>query len=620
MAITKVIDPIPEAPQRGVDTQEQFDQKADAFLKRLETLDDDLNEWKDQCNATAQEVNVNAQVASEAREVCEAIGTSNGYKGEWDSGTTYSQGDVVSYSGYLWLSKQDNNLGNIPQSDSTWWFLIQGSEAIYVVGDVDTDVSVGDPVYFDVESGIWKKAEIYSTQAIYDGLGRIVFSGKAKGLTGLVGGQLYYNSNGSLQKVTASKEADIVGTAIDESTLLVNIIVNNPRDKLVEFGKVVSVNDVVFYGIKNGGLCRAIVSVGTSACAGYALVSEDGYLASVRHISEDTSGFDFTDVSFLGSSVVCVGGDKITKSNFSSYYQYSFTNQGNTFFKCVLPNPTNDRLFVAGTIYDSAAGSYYPTIIKLYTGLGYEANIRIEDGAASDDCAYYAFGFNSLGELVAVGYTNGAIIVSKFHEDLSQIAHAKITGFNSFKGMSNKVLFDSNDNIIFAITDYTVRPGDTTNTSNLLIFKISSDLSTLQMGEYFYSSGTYLTLDIAIDQSDNLYILDSGSRLVTIDSSGNIIDSDEFYVGFNLKSIDFVGENLCLVGNKIVIKHKDNDGLLLSTINGYLWDDASFNNFSFSGTFSLYSPTIGVWEYNSLTTTTLEWHDVVFEVEEDYWE
>ena len=57
MAITKVIDPIPEAPQRGVDTQEQFDQKADAFLKRLETLDDDLNEWKDQCNQTQTEIN-----------------------------------------------------------------------------------------------------------------------------------------------------------------------------------------------------------------------------------------------------------------------------------------------------------------------------------------------------------------------------------------------------------------------------------------------------------------------------------------------------------------------------------------------------------------------------------
>ena len=127
MAITKVIDPIPEAPQRGVDTQEQFDQKADAFLKRLETLDDDLNEWKDQCNATAQEVNENAQVASEAREVCEAIGASNGYKGEWDSGTTYAQGDVVSYSGHLWLSKQDNNLGNIPSfGSSTYWMPIIG--------------------------------------------------------------------------------------------------------------------------------------------------------------------------------------------------------------------------------------------------------------------------------------------------------------------------------------------------------------------------------------------------------------------------------------------------------------------------------------------------------------
>lgn len=39
----------------------------------------------------------------------------------WDSTNTYKIYDVVSYNNYTWVSKQDNNLNNAPQTTTNFW-------------------------------------------------------------------------------------------------------------------------------------------------------------------------------------------------------------------------------------------------------------------------------------------------------------------------------------------------------------------------------------------------------------------------------------------------------------------------------------------------------------------
>lgn len=118
MAITKKIDPIPTAPSRS--DPENFDERADTFLKRLETLDDDLNEWASQANSTAAQVNSTQNYVAGVSAICSKLEYSNGYKGNWSSGTTYSKGDVVWYNNLLWISNYNSNSGHTPGADSYW--------------------------------------------------------------------------------------------------------------------------------------------------------------------------------------------------------------------------------------------------------------------------------------------------------------------------------------------------------------------------------------------------------------------------------------------------------------------------------------------------------------------
>jgi hypothetical protein len=45
------------------------------------------------------------------------------FEGVWSSGTTYQPGDTVSYGGYEYVSNTQNNVGNVPSTDSTDWSL-----------------------------------------------------------------------------------------------------------------------------------------------------------------------------------------------------------------------------------------------------------------------------------------------------------------------------------------------------------------------------------------------------------------------------------------------------------------------------------------------------------------
>ena len=164
MAITKVIPPIPPAPRRS--NPVDFDAKAEAFLTRLETLDEDLNEWASQVNTTQSQINstissaVNNAVYAATSKVNQmkeevldakdqveiyhsdvvnlkaqingyyynvrdwynriiAIAQSLSFKGEWVDGTVANIGDVYGYAGALWISLIDNNTA-APAVDAGW--------------------------------------------------------------------------------------------------------------------------------------------------------------------------------------------------------------------------------------------------------------------------------------------------------------------------------------------------------------------------------------------------------------------------------------------------------------------------------------------------------------------
>ena len=96
MAITKVIADIPPAPKRS--DPANFDERADAFLGRIETLDDDLNEWATQCNQTQQEINQARDDAYNYKE--------QAYKWAQENEDTQVDDSVhTGYSAYHWAQK-----------------------------------------------------------------------------------------------------------------------------------------------------------------------------------------------------------------------------------------------------------------------------------------------------------------------------------------------------------------------------------------------------------------------------------------------------------------------------------------------------------------------------------
>ncbi len=52
---------------------------------------------------------------------CEGVTITGCLVGGWNVGTTYSDGDSVGYEGKTYKSLQDNNTGETPSSEPTWW-------------------------------------------------------------------------------------------------------------------------------------------------------------------------------------------------------------------------------------------------------------------------------------------------------------------------------------------------------------------------------------------------------------------------------------------------------------------------------------------------------------------
>jgi len=69
--------------------------------------------------------------AEKARKYFQYGGLGN-FKGVWDSTTTYSFGDYVFYKDAFWVSMTDNNTGNEPNDNSTYWKQTS-DEAIWLV-------------------------------------------------------------------------------------------------------------------------------------------------------------------------------------------------------------------------------------------------------------------------------------------------------------------------------------------------------------------------------------------------------------------------------------------------------------------------------------------------------
>ena len=96
MAITYTIPDIPEAPSRS--DPQNFDERADAFLSRIETLDEDLNTWASQCNQTQTEINQARDDAYTYKDYA--------YKWATESEDTQVSDDVnTGYSAYHWAKK-----------------------------------------------------------------------------------------------------------------------------------------------------------------------------------------------------------------------------------------------------------------------------------------------------------------------------------------------------------------------------------------------------------------------------------------------------------------------------------------------------------------------------------
>ena len=148
MAINKVIDPIPEAPQRS--DPQNFDERADAFLKRIETLDDDLNEWANQCNQTQAEINQARDDAQSARDTAYQH-KENAYK--WaneNEDTQVDDGEHTGYSSYHWAKKSEKL-----------------RDQAYKWANEDVDTQVDDGVHQGYSAYHWmKKTEILKNETL----------------------------------------------------------------------------------------------------------------------------------------------------------------------------------------------------------------------------------------------------------------------------------------------------------------------------------------------------------------------------------------------------------------------------------------------------------------------
>ena len=70
------------------------------------------------------------------------------YQNSYDAGTSYVEGDVISYGGYVYASTETNNLGNLPSSSSIYWALVTTGFNIRGVWDNVSAYKTGDVITY----------------------------------------------------------------------------------------------------------------------------------------------------------------------------------------------------------------------------------------------------------------------------------------------------------------------------------------------------------------------------------------------------------------------------------------------------------------------------------------
>lgn len=108
--------PLTDPPSRA--DPATFAAKGDAFLGGFPTLQTEINTVIDITYDNAVEAAASAATAS-AAEIA-AVGAAN-YQGDWNSSTTYSRGQSVTYNNDFYYSKVNSNLNNQPDVSPTQW-------------------------------------------------------------------------------------------------------------------------------------------------------------------------------------------------------------------------------------------------------------------------------------------------------------------------------------------------------------------------------------------------------------------------------------------------------------------------------------------------------------------
>lgn len=93
--------------------------------------------------------NTNQQPSAQPTHWQEISGGGGGIGGgEWSAATTYSDGDIVSFGNYLFISLQDSNLNQNPGTATTYWKIVLPASAWdaatnYVAGDIASELVTG---------------------------------------------------------------------------------------------------------------------------------------------------------------------------------------------------------------------------------------------------------------------------------------------------------------------------------------------------------------------------------------------------------------------------------------------------------------------------------------------
>lgn len=132
-SITQTVSLLPTPPTTA--DPATFDSRADAYLTaekklsgELQTLIQQLNAFSASGNTTAEAINTSEANASnsavEASDYANIAKAMSNYKGEYDANVTYSQGESVTFSDNVYVSKVDSNDASPTLSTSTdkWYF------------------------------------------------------------------------------------------------------------------------------------------------------------------------------------------------------------------------------------------------------------------------------------------------------------------------------------------------------------------------------------------------------------------------------------------------------------------------------------------------------------------